>query len=59
MNETKKKISFGVTVKMICMVCLLAMGIIIALLLTVAFSIKSSLEEETLRGLLGTAYSIS
>ena len=56
MNETKKKISFGVKGRMLSSSCLPAIGISIAMLIVAIFLIKTGLEKETLKGLLAAAY---
>lgn len=56
MNKTKKKISFTVKVRLLLISCLPAIGIGIASLITAIIFIKAGMEQETLKGLLASAY---
>lgn len=54
MNNTKK--SFNVKLRLLLISCLPAVGISVALLIASSFFIKTGMEQETLKGLLASAY---
>lgn len=56
MNEKNKKNSFTVKVRLLLISCLPAIGIGIASLIVAIFFIKTGMEQETLKGLLASAY---
>ncbi len=56
MNKTKKNISLTVKVRLLLISCLPAIGIGLASLIAAIFFIKTGMEQETLKGLLASAY---
>lgn len=56
MNGVNKKNSFNVKARLLLISCLPAIGIGVALLIAAIFFIKAGMEQETLKGLLASAY---